>query len=124
MNIQGLLSGYAFTGFNPERQVPVKRFVIAASSSGINAVVAAVTGRRIRVLSYNYVVDGAVNAAWRSGATTVIGGVGYWDAKGRGKVVPRNVDGWFETAAGEALNLHLSGAVAVGGEGTYIEVPE
>ena len=102
----------------------VLRFVITASSSGNNEIVAAVTSpnRIIRVLSYNYVVNAAVNVAWRSGTTTVIGGLGYWDAQGKGKVCAKNEDGWFQTAAGEALNLNLSGAVSVGGEGTYILV--
>ena len=99
----------------------VKRFVITASSSGQNEIVAAVTGKRIRVLSYNYVCNGTVNVAWRSGATTVIGGLGYFVAN-TGKVCPKNEDGWFQTAVGEALNVNLSGAVAIGGEGTYLEV--
>jgi hypothetical protein len=30
--------------------------------------------------------------------------------------------GHFETAAGEALNINLSGAVAVGGHVVYVEV--
>lgn len=98
-----------------------KRFVITASSSGNNEIVAAVAGKHIRVLSYNYVASGTVNVAWRSGATTVIGGLGYWVAN-TGKVAPKNEDGWFQTAAGEALNVNLSGAVAIGGEGTYVEI--
>ena len=95
--------------------------VITASSSGQNEIVAAVTGKRIRVVGYNYISSGTVNAAWRSGATTVIGGLGYWVAN-TGKVAPFCPVGWFQTASGEALNLNLSGAVAVGGEVTYVEV--
>lgn len=115
------LSGTVFIAADTPLQV--KRFVITASSSGNNEVVAAVTGAHIRVLSYNYVVNAAVNVAWRSGASTVIGGLGYWGGQGVGKVADHNVHGWFQTAAGQALNLNLSGAVAVGGEGTYVEVP-
>lgn len=99
----------------------VKRFVITASSSGNNEIVAAVTGKRIRVLSYNYVCHGTVKPAWRSGATTVIGGRGSF-VDGTGKVCPKNEDGWLQTAVGEALNLNLSAAIEVGGEGTYLEV--
>lgn len=95
--------------------------VITASSSGLNEIVAAVAGKQIRVLAYNYISSGTVNAAWRTGATTVIGGLGYWVAN-TGKVAPFCPVGWFETAVGEALNLNLSGAVAVGGEVTYVEV--
>lgn len=115
------LSGAVAIG--PEASLLVKRFVITASSSGNNAIVTAVANRYLRVLSYNYVVNAAVNVAWRSGTTTVIGGLGYWGGQGVGKVAPHNDHGWFQTAAGEDLNLNLSGAVPVGGEGTYIEVP-
>ena len=65
----------------------------------------------------------AVNVAFRSGSTTVIGGLGYWGEQGRGKVAPYNPDGWFETAAGEALNVNLSGNVAIGGELVYVLIP-
>lgn len=123
MNLHASVSGAEFIGPGATRALPVKRAVITASSANNNEIVAAVSGYHIRVLSYNYVVNAAVNAAWRSGTTTVIGGLGYWDAQGKGKVAPHNKHGWFQTASGEALNLHLSGAVAVGGECTYIEVP-
>ncbi len=97
--------------------------VITASSSGITELVAASAGKKIRVISYNYVVNAAVNVAFRSGSTTVIGGLGYWGEQGRGKVAPYNPDGWFETAAGEALNVNLSGNVAIGGELVYVLIP-
>jgi len=95
--------------------------IIQEASSGDNEVVAAVTGKKIRVLAYNFMSNGAVNAKWRSG-TTDISGLSYMDAAGKGKVAPFNPVGWFETAAGAALNLNLSGAVAVGGECVYVEV--
>lgn len=123
MNLNASLSGFEVLGAGVTKILPVKRAVITASSANNNEIVAAVSGHHIRVLSYNYVVNAAVNAAWRSGATTVIGGLGYWGSQGTGKVAPHNKHGWFQTAAGEALNLHLSGAVAVGGECTYCEVP-
>ncbi len=123
MNLHASVSGAEYIGPGAAKALTVQYAVIAASSSGINEIVAAVTGFRIRVLAYNYVVNAGVNVAWRSGATTAIGGLGYWDAQGKGKVAPHNKHGWFQTAAGEALNLNLSGAVAVGGELTYILVP-
>lgn len=100
----------------------VKSAVIAASSSGANAIVAAVTGKKIRVLGY--IISGvtAVNAKWQSGSTD-IGGLIYIGATG-GAVAPiAPMYMWFETVAGEALNLNLSGAVAVGGGVVYVEVP-
>ncbi len=96
--------------------------VIAASSGGNNELVAAVASYKIRVLAYNYVVNGIVNVAFRSGTTTVIGGLGYWDAAAKGKVAPFNPVGWFQTDTGEALNMNLSGGIAVGGELVYVLV--
>ena len=96
--------------------------IIAESSSGDNEVVAAQAGYKIRVLAYNFTSNGAVNAKWRS-ATTDISGRSFMDAAGKGKVAPFNPVGWVETAAGEALNLNLSAAIAVEGELVYVLVP-
>lgn len=95
--------------------------VIAASSSGDNQIVAAVSGKKIRVLAYNMVANGAVNAKFQSDATDKTG-LKYFDAAGAGICAPFNPVGWFETVAGEKLDLNLSGAVAVGGELVYVEV--
>lgn len=99
----------------------IKRAKIVASSSGATAIVAAVTSRKIRVLSYDYQVNGAVNVKWQS-ASTDLTGLYYNAAAGDGKVNGFNPLGWFETVAGEALNINLSGAVAVGGVLHYIEI--
>lgn len=101
--------------------VTPKFAVIAASSSGDNQIVAAVTSKKIRVLAYNMVANGAVNAKFQSDATDKTG-LKYFDAAGAGICAPFNPVGWFETVAGEKLDLNLSGAVAVGGELVYIEV--
>ena len=92
---------------------------ISASSSGDNAIVAAVTSKKIRVLSYVLTASAAVNAKWRS-ATTDKSGLLYLDAKG-GVAAAENHGGLLETASGEALNLNLSSAVAVGGHVSYVE---
>ena len=99
----------------------VKHAVITASASGNNTIVAAVTGYRIVLLAYNYMSNGIVNAKWRSNSTDITG-LGYMDAAGRGKVCGYNPKGWCKTATGEALNLNLSAAIAVGGEITYVEI--
>jgi hypothetical protein len=96
---------------------------IAASSSGNNTLVAAVTGKTIRVLAYNFIGNGAVNAKFQTGAGgTDLTGLKYIAAAGGGICAPFNPVGWFETASATLLNLNLSGAVAVGGEIVYIEV--
>lgn len=96
---------------------------IAASSSGNNTIVAAVTSKKIRVLAYNLIGNGAVNAKFQTGAGgTDLTGLKYIAAAGGGICAPFNPVGWFETASGALLNLSLSGAVAVGGELVYVEV--
>jgi hypothetical protein len=96
---------------------------IAASSSGNNTLQAAVTGKKIRVLAYNFMGAGAVNAKFQDGASgTDLTGLKYIAAAGGGICAPFNPAGWFETTANTLLNLNLSGAVAVGGEFVYVEV--
>lgn len=97
-----------------------KYATISESSSGDNEVVAGVTSKKIRVLSYVVMASAAVNVKWRSNATDK-SGLLYCAANG-GAVAPFSPVGHLETAAGEPLNLNLSGAVAVGGHVTYIEV--
>lgn len=97
---------------------------IAASSSGDNTLVAAAAGKAIRVLNYKLSFGGTVNAKFKSGASTDLTGLLYGAAAvnvgseplrwSEGRMAPL-----LETAAGEALVLNLSGAVAVGGHVTY-----
>lgn len=94
---------------------------IAASALGLNAIVPAVVGKKLRVLAYNFTSNGAVNAKWQS-ATTDKTGFKYMPAAGYGIEVGFCPVGLLETAVGEALNLNLSAAVAVGGEVIYVEV--
>lgn len=102
--------------------VTPKFAVIAAAASGNNTLVAAVASKKIRVLAYNFIANGSVNAKFQSGASgTDLTGLKYCVVNG-GLVAPFNPVGWFETAVNTLLNLNLSGAVAVGGELTYVEV--
>lgn len=101
----------------------VKFAAIAVSGSGNNTLVAAVTGKKIRVLQYTLMAAGAVNAKFQSGAGgTDLTGLKYFAAAGAGISAAFTPTGLFETAAGALLNLNLSGAVAVGGELVYVEV--
>lgn len=111
------------TIYNGTTALTPKYAVIAASSSGNNTIVAAVTSKKIRVLAYNFIGNGAVNAKWQSGAGgTDLTGLKYIAAAGGGICAPYNPLGWFETGSNTLLNLNLSGAVAVGGEVVYCEV--
>jgi len=104
---------------------PVKRAAFGGATSGDNTLVAAVAGRRIRVVSFFGLATGAVAVYFTSGA----GGAVIWgDATNKialaangGFVLPRNTDGWFQTAPGAALVVNLSGAVAFSGGVTYLE---
>lgn len=99
---------------------PYKFASISASASGATEVVAAVTGKKIRVHTYTYVCNAAVNVKFQS-ATTDKTGLEYCGANG-GVSATWAIGGHFETAVGEALNINLSGNVAVGGHLTYTEV--
>lgn len=106
---------------------PFKYAVIAASSSGDNELVAAVTGKKIRVLAYCIVGnDAAVTARFESGAGgTALSGqmkLGTALATNFGFAAGFNPAGWFETAEGQNLNLELSAAQSVAGHLTYVEV--
>jgi hypothetical protein len=95
---------------------------IVASSSGVTNVLALVGGKRIRVLALQLTANGAVNVKWQSHVTpTDLTGLAYLAANG-GYVLPYNPLGWFQTVSGEALDINLSGAVAVGGCLTYVTV--
>lgn len=100
----------------------VKYIKIDASTSGDNTIVAAVTGKKIRVLSLFYMVSGVTTVRFESGASgTALTGQLEHIAQ-TGIVLPFNEDGWFETAAGSLLNMELSGAVSVDGALSYVEV--
>lgn len=108
-------------GSTPPTPATVKFASIAAAGSGDNALVAAVVGKKIRVISVALSASAAVNAKFRSAAVD-ISGLFYFGSTGPALTLARNQNGWFETAAGAALNINLSGAVAVGGMLSYIEV--
>ena len=100
----------------------VKYAVINAAGSGDNTIVAAVTGKKIRVISLFYMAAGTVNVRFESGAGgTALTGQMEHTAQ-TGIVLGTNEDGWFETAAGSLLNLELSGAISVDGSLSYLEV--
>lgn len=93
---------------------------MAASTGGDNTLVAAVTGKKIRVHAFFLVATGGANTiAFESGA----GGsalTGDMDIGDNGQfVLPYSPAGWFETAAAALLNLELSAGTAVAGGLVY-----
>jgi hypothetical protein len=96
--------------------------LITASSSGASTIVAAVASKKIRVLRWSLSANGAVNVKWQSHVTpTDLTGLHYMTQYSTAGGAYTQV-GIFQTIAGEALDINLSGAVAVGGELTYITV--
>ena len=95
---------------------------VDAAASGDNTLVAAVTGKKIRVLSLFAVASGAVTVAFESGASgTAL--TGQMNVGANGNItMPFNPEGWFETAAAALLNMELGGATSVDGCLTYVLV--
>lgn len=101
----------------------VKFAAIDGALNGDNTLVAAVTGKKIRVLGCFAIMTGtAVTIRFESGAggTALTGQM--TPTQGGGFVLPFSPVGWFETAAGSLLNLELGGAQSVDGSLVYIEV--
>jgi ATP-dependent Clp protease protease subunit len=112
--------------------------VLAAVGDGMigtPGIVAAVTGKRIRVISLRIKAAAASSAPvayyWRSGVggTAIDGGASNTiplDKTGAagsgGETLQEAKLGWFQTGVGEALVLNLSAAQAVTGSITYVEV--
>jgi hypothetical protein len=96
--------------------------VVDAAASGNNTLVAAVTGKRIRVTALLLVSAGTVNATFQSGAGgTALTGAMPLVANAQINV-PGIPHGMFETAVGALLNLNLSAAIAVRGFLKYVLV--
>jgi hypothetical protein len=101
---------------------------IDAATSGDNTLVAATSGKKIRVLSLFLVPAGTVTARFESGASgTALTGQMVLPVEGQhyatpALTLPFNPEGWFQTAASQLLNLELSGAVSVDGALTYVLV--
>ena len=102
--------------------VQVKYAAIDAATNGDNTIVAAVAGKKIRVLSVFYLAAGTVNVRFESaaGGTALTGQMQH--TAQTGAVLNFNEDGWFETVSGELLNMELSAGVSVDGSLSYIEV--
>lgn len=102
----------------------VKYAKIDAAAAGDNTLVAAVTSKKIRVLSL-FLVNGhtatqTVRLESAAGGTALTGQMIL--AANSVLVLPFNASGWVQTVAGELLNLELAGATTVDGALTYIEV--
>lgn len=108
---------------NGTTELTPKFAVINTATSGNNTLVAAVTGKKIRVLAVYARVAGAMDIRFESGADgTALSGVIEMEATDPLFVLPFNPVGWFETAAATLLNLELSAATSIDGGLVYVEV--
>ena len=101
--------------------VTPKFAAIDASTNGDNTIVAAVSGKKIRVLVYSLVCTLATTVRWKSGGATNKSGPMAFAANG-GISVPYCPVGHLETATTADLVLNLSAGNQVSGHLVYIEV--
>ena len=96
---------------------------ISTASSGDSVIASPTSGTvKIKVLSLVLVSSGSVSVKWRSDTTDLSGAMPL--VANSGLVLPGTSPGqshYFQTAAGEDLNINLSGAVQVSGHISYYE---
>lgn len=93
------------------RHGSVTTFANPTTTAATEIVAAAGAGIKIRVVSAFVQATADNTVTFRSAATAITGGNKCLE--GGGYVLPLNEDGWFETAANEALNVTLSAATPV-----------
>lgn len=99
----------------------VKRTFVNQGASGTDAtVVAAVTGKKIRVLALVMVTGAsATNVTFGSGSTAI--SPLFANAANSGAVLPLNEHGWFQTASGVALTVTTGAGSTTGILVLYLE---
>lgn len=116
----GRITGALYQG--PGHPKPVKYAAIDFSTSGNKTLVAAVSGKKLRLISAHFIVAGAQTWKWTSGlGGTGLSGTETFAANG-GIVLPKNEDGHLETVVGEALCCTAGASVVTGGALSYVEV--
>lgn len=94
--------------------------VISTGTNGDNTIVAAVAGKKIRVLSYMFISSGTVTAKWQSSGTDVSGAMAF--IANTGVSSGYNPKGHFETVTEEALEINQNSTAVLAGHLNYIEV--
>ncbi len=97
----------------------IKYAAIDVATSGNNTLVAAVAGKKIRILAVILIAAGTVIARFESAAdgTAMSGQMNLGITSGF--CLPYSEAGWGETIVGELLNLELGGAISVDGMLVY-----
>ncbi len=110
---------------NSGSQIPAKFAIINVTSTGDATIVSAVSGKKIRVLSYVVTGDTAGTFRWEGPAGTPISGLMLMTVStvGSGYVEASfNPLGHFESASGSALTVEMATANDLQGHLQYIEV--
>jgi hypothetical protein len=96
---------------------------VDVAAAGDNTLVAAVAGKRIRVLALHLTASGGANTIRLESAASGTALTGQMDLAADGQLnLPYNPAGWCQTVAAELLNLELSAATSVDGAITYVTV--
>lgn len=90
------------------------------SALGSSAVIAAVAGKRIRVVGLVVISTAANSVNFLSAATSI--SATFPLAANGGFILPYNNAGWFTTTIGEALNINMTVATATGVHVLYEEI--
>lgn len=117
--LSALISGKVYLP-DLDQWVDTKQAFANPSAIGNTVLVAAVTGKKIRVLAFAFVSTLANSVKFQSATTDK--SATFPVAANGGLSAPWNPAGWFETNAGEALNVNLSVATATGVQATFVEV--
>ena len=100
----------------------IKRAVLNQAASGTaQTLVAAVTGKRIRVLAAFAVAGATATNLTFNSASNAISPL-LANAANGGEVLPFNPAGWFQTVAGEALTVTTGAGSTTGIGVVYVEV--
>lgn len=100
---------------------PVKTVVANPSTATTTSLVAAVAGKKYRVVSLAIVTTAANNVNLENGTTDI---TPVWPLGANGGIVlPYNEHGWCETSANAALQVTTSAATACGVLVQYVEIP-
>lgn len=99
----------------PKKDLKTASFSLTATGS----IVSAVTGKRIKVYAVRLVVSAAISVNFRSGAATALEGAQPLAANGGFVEAITPPDYLFATAAGQSLDLVITGAGTAAGRVSY-----
>lgn len=111
-----LMNGVSGVGLTPTK---VK---IATTTATTTTLVALVASKKIRIVALYLVTSAACTITLQSHTTTSNSDGGLAHAANSGIVLPFNPIGWFDTTAGEALDMVTSATANVSGQLTYVAV--